>query len=118
MKTILNAEQIKKAIGKLADKIIADIPAGVEFAFIGVRSRGEIVAQRLAVSIAQKAHVFLPISNKTSSKQKFLTVQGDFGKIIDVVGEMSVYALCGIAVEGVIADLGSAGDPNGCSVEF
>ena len=60
MKTILNAEQIKKAIEKLADKIIADVPDGVEFAFVGVRSRGEIVAQRLASIVSKKLSSDIP----------------------------------------------------------
>ena len=60
MKPILNAEQIKNAIEQLADKIIADMPSGVEFAFVGVRSRGEIVAQRLATIVSEKLSNNIP----------------------------------------------------------
>ena len=60
MKTILNAKQIKAAIEQLADNIIADIPAGVEFAFVGVRSRGEIVAQRLGAIVSKKLSREIP----------------------------------------------------------
>jgi pyrimidine operon attenuation protein/uracil phosphoribosyltransferase len=54
MKTILNAEQIRDGIDRLADQIIAGIDDGVEFAFVGIRSRGEIVAQRLAAVVSEK----------------------------------------------------------------
>ena len=60
MKTILNAEQIKDAIEQLADQIIAGIDEGVEFAFVGIRSRGEIVAQRLAVVVSEKLSAEIP----------------------------------------------------------
>lgn len=60
MKTILNADQIKDAIEQLADRIIADIPDGVEFAFVGIRSRGEIVAQRLAAVASSKLSTQIP----------------------------------------------------------
>jgi len=48
MKVILNSEQIEQILGKLASRIVADSPAGVDIAAIGIRSRGEILAQRLA----------------------------------------------------------------------
>ena len=54
MKTILNAEQIRVSIDELADKILADVPAGVDFALVGIRSRGEILAQRLTKVISEK----------------------------------------------------------------
>ena len=54
MKTILSAEQIRDGIDRLADQIIAGIDDGVEFAFVGIRSRGEIVAQRLAAVVSEK----------------------------------------------------------------
>lgn len=54
MKTILNSEQIKEAIDRLADQIIAGVGDGVEFAFVGIRSRGEIVAKRLAAVVSDK----------------------------------------------------------------
>ena len=54
MKTILNAEQIAASIDELASNIIADIPAGVDFALVGIRSRGEILAQRLTQVMSKK----------------------------------------------------------------
>ena len=54
MKTILNARQITEGVNQLADNIIADIPQGVEFAIVGIRSRGEILAQRIADKISER----------------------------------------------------------------
>jgi len=54
MKVILDSKQIKSIIESLADRIISDVPADLEVATIGIRSRGEILAQRLARLLAQK----------------------------------------------------------------
>ena len=54
MKVLLNAKQIDSALNKLTNRIVADIPEGVEIAVIGIRSRGEIVAQRLAGRLSKK----------------------------------------------------------------
>lgn len=54
MKTLLDAGQITEAINQLAENIIADIPSGVEFALVGIRSRGEILANRLAEILSRK----------------------------------------------------------------
>ena len=48
MKVILDAKQIDTALADLTNSIASDIPAGIEIAVIGIRSRGEILAQRLA----------------------------------------------------------------------
>jgi len=68
MRVILNAEQIERALGHVADQI-----AGVEtprqtgrtpsdngLAIIGIRSRGEILAQRLADRLSEKLHKPVP----------------------------------------------------------
>ena len=47
MKTLLDKEQIDAAIQQISEQIKSDIPADAEVAVIGVRSRGEILAQRL-----------------------------------------------------------------------
>jgi pyrimidine operon attenuation protein/uracil phosphoribosyltransferase len=60
MKVLLNAKQIDSALNKLTNRIIADIPQGVEIAVIGIRSRGEIVAQRLAVRLSEKIGSEIP----------------------------------------------------------
>lgn len=54
MTVILNSEQIGQVLNDLTAQIIADIGASVELAAIGIRSRGEIVAQRLAVLLAKQ----------------------------------------------------------------
>jgi pyrimidine operon attenuation protein / uracil phosphoribosyltransferase len=54
MKVLLNAKQIDSILNKLTSRIVADIPEGVEIAVIGIRSRGEIVAQRLAARLSEK----------------------------------------------------------------
>jgi pyrimidine operon attenuation protein/uracil phosphoribosyltransferase len=68
MKVILNAEQIERALGELADQIAgskASRPAGPAapdngLAIIGIRSRGEILAQRLADQLARRLHQPVP----------------------------------------------------------
>ncbi|MHC4552756.1 MAG: bifunctional pyr operon transcriptional regulator/uracil phosphoribosyltransferase PyrR [Planctomycetota bacterium] len=47
MKTLLNAEQINTTIDALAEQITSDISSESGVAVIGIRSRGEILAQRL-----------------------------------------------------------------------
>jgi pyrimidine operon attenuation protein/uracil phosphoribosyltransferase len=60
MKVLLNAKQIEQILRKLTTRIAADIPDNVEIAVIGIRSRGEIVAQRLARRLAEKMGVEAP----------------------------------------------------------
>jgi len=55
MKVILKPEQIRQILIDLAGDIVSEIPKGVEIAVIGVRSRGEIIAQRLAKLIGEKS---------------------------------------------------------------
>lgn len=47
MKTLLDTEQITTAIQQISEQIKSDIPADADVAVIGIRSRGEILAQRL-----------------------------------------------------------------------
>lgn len=47
MKILLNSEQISETIERIVNQIKADIPADTDIAVIGIRSRGEILAQRL-----------------------------------------------------------------------
>ena len=47
MKTLLDTEQVNKTICQIVEQIKSDIPADVDIAVIGIRSRGEILAQRL-----------------------------------------------------------------------
>ncbi len=60
MKVLLNAKQIETILNKLTTRIISDIPEGTEIAVIGIRSRGEIVAQRLAKRLSEKLGTDIP----------------------------------------------------------
>jgi len=54
MKVILNSEQIEQILRDLAGRIISDIPADLDIPVIGIRSRGEILAQRLSGELSKK----------------------------------------------------------------
>jgi pyrimidine operon attenuation protein/uracil phosphoribosyltransferase len=60
MKVFLNQDQIAAALSDLTERIASDSPAGVELAVIGIRSRGEILAQRLSKSLAEKIGKSVP----------------------------------------------------------
>ncbi len=52
MKVILDSSQIERIVGDLAGRIVSDVPAHSDIAAIGVRSRGEVLAQRLSSRLA------------------------------------------------------------------
>jgi len=54
MKTLLTADQISRTIDTLTERIVADISSESDVAIIGLRSRGEILAERLATKLAQR----------------------------------------------------------------
>ena len=54
MKIIMDDNQIKASLVDLTDQIIAAIPDGTDIAAIGIRSMGEILAQRLAAMLSDK----------------------------------------------------------------
>jgi len=54
VKVILDANQISESIEKLAGRISSETCGGPEIAVIGIRSRGEILAQRLAKALSEK----------------------------------------------------------------
>lgn len=54
MKEILSAEQIEKALSDLVNRIALDIDKKTEVAVVGIRSRGEILAQRLVKKLSEK----------------------------------------------------------------
>ena len=60
MKVILNSEQIERILGELTGSIISERPPKVEIAVIGIRSRGEILAQRLAGKLSKKVKKDIP----------------------------------------------------------
>lgn len=53
MEILLDEVQLKHAILALAEKIKSDIPADTQIAIIGIRSRGEILAQRLIAELQE-----------------------------------------------------------------
>lgn len=60
MKIILNAKQIGQILDDLASNILADTPRELDIATIGVRSRGEILAQRLSSRLSQALSKSVP----------------------------------------------------------
>ena len=54
MKVILDSERINDILRQLTNDIISKIPSGREIAVIGIRSRGEVLAQRLASILSKK----------------------------------------------------------------
>ena len=54
MKVILNSEQIEQILEDLTSRIISETPPRLEIAVIGIRSRGEILAQRLSSRLSKE----------------------------------------------------------------
>ena len=54
MKIILDSKQIEQVVGNLMNSIIADTPPDLDIAVIGIRSRGEVLAQRLSSRLSQE----------------------------------------------------------------
>jgi len=54
MKVILDSEQIEQILKDLAGRIISETPAELDVAVIGIRSRGEILAERLSGRLSRK----------------------------------------------------------------
>ena len=44
---VLNVEGVAEAMGRVADEVATSIPAGVAVAVVGIRNRGDVLAQRL-----------------------------------------------------------------------
>lgn len=60
MKVILNSKQIEQILVDLASRIISENPPQPDIAVIGVRSRGEILAQRLSKLLSQQLGKEIP----------------------------------------------------------
>jgi len=54
MKILLDADQVRTAIDVLVDRIVETTPSGVDIAVIGLKSRGEILAQRFSRMLTEK----------------------------------------------------------------
>ncbi len=55
MSIILNAEQISNILKDLTEQILSEVPHIEDLAIVGIRSRGEILGNRLCASLSQKA---------------------------------------------------------------
>jgi len=60
MKVLFNAREIQRAVADLVGKIVSDTRAHPDIAVIGIRSRGEILAQRLSAHLSQKLDKEVP----------------------------------------------------------
>ena len=60
MKAILSSEQIEQILKDLASRIISDTPSELDIATIGIRSRGEILAQRLSSRLSKELDKDVP----------------------------------------------------------
>jgi pyrimidine operon attenuation protein/uracil phosphoribosyltransferase len=54
MKVILDSKQIGQILRDLTGRIISDTPVDMDIAVIGIRSRGEILAQRMSELLSEK----------------------------------------------------------------
>ena len=54
MKVILDSKQIEQILRDLTNSIISDTPPDLDIAVIGIRSRGEVLAQRLSSQLSQE----------------------------------------------------------------
>jgi pyrimidine operon attenuation protein/uracil phosphoribosyltransferase len=55
MKKLLTAAQIAHVQDQMVEQILPDVPKDKNFAVIGIRNRGEILAQRLSAALSKKA---------------------------------------------------------------
>lgn len=60
MKVILNSKQIEQILRDLTGRITSDTPADLDIAVIGIRSRGEILAQRMSELLSEKLGKEIP----------------------------------------------------------
>jgi pyrimidine operon attenuation protein/uracil phosphoribosyltransferase len=60
MKALLNSRQIDRILKELADRIVKDNAGSENIAIIGIRSRGEILAQRLSKRLSEKHGTTVP----------------------------------------------------------
>jgi len=54
MKVILDSGQIEQVLKDLTGRILSETPAEMDIAVIGIRSRGEVLAQRLSGQLSRK----------------------------------------------------------------
>jgi pyrimidine operon attenuation protein/uracil phosphoribosyltransferase len=54
MRVILDSKQIGQTLKNLTNLIISDIPPELDIVVVGIRSRGEVLAQRLSAQLSEK----------------------------------------------------------------
>ena len=60
MKVILDSVQIEQVLNELTGRILSETPVDVDIAVIGIRSRGEVLAQRLSARLSQRLNKDVP----------------------------------------------------------
>src|SRR4030043_1149269 len=60
MKVILDSKQTEQILRDLTKSIISDTPPDLDIAVIGIRSRGEVLAQRLSSRLSQELNKDVP----------------------------------------------------------
>jgi pyrimidine operon attenuation protein/uracil phosphoribosyltransferase len=60
MKVILDSVQIEQVLNELTGHILSETPVDVDIAVIGIRSRGEVLAQRLSARLSQRLSKDVP----------------------------------------------------------
>jgi pyrimidine operon attenuation protein / uracil phosphoribosyltransferase len=56
MRTVYDASDVRRTIGVLIDRIVAAFPAEVPLNIVGIRTRGEILAQRVAAELRGRGY--------------------------------------------------------------
>lgn len=54
MQTVLDSGGVSEVMGRLADEIAASIPTGAPVAVVGIRNRGDVLADRLITLLGQR----------------------------------------------------------------
>jgi len=60
MKVVLNPEQIEQILKDLTSRIFSETPREFDIAVIGIRSRGEVLAERLSSKLSQELNREVP----------------------------------------------------------
>jgi pyrimidine operon attenuation protein/uracil phosphoribosyltransferase len=60
MKVILDSEEIEQVLNELTGRIISETPIDQDIAVIGIRSRGEVLAQRLSGRLSKELDKDVP----------------------------------------------------------
>lgn len=78
MKIILNSEQIEQTLKDLTNQIVSDFENKLDIAVIGIRSRGEILAQRLSslISVGLSKDIFIGTLDITLYRDDLNSPQG------------------------------------------